>query len=123
MKKFVSLAGIVILTACSADGSPPQPPPSGGTATYRVEFSGSLKAGASFSATYATSTGQVEQFATALPASKEFTAGSSTYVLAAGDVIGGGTVTVKAYKNSVLCEEKTLNISANGRITAACNGQ
>jgi hypothetical protein len=122
MKKLILMAGMAMLTACSTGGTTP-PPPSGGTATYRIEFSGSLNAGASFSATYATATGQIEQFAQSLPASKEFTASASVYVLAAGDVIGGGTVTVKAFKNSVLCEEKTLAISANGRVTAACNAQ
>lgn len=115
MRNVFLLAGTVLLMACGGPGG------GGGTVTYRVEFAGSLNQGASFTGSYATQTGQAELFATALPASKEFLAGASDYVLASGSVSGGGTVTAKAFKNGVLCEEKTLAITNIGSITAACN--
>jgi hypothetical protein len=115
MKHVILLVGIALFAACSAGGG------TGGTATYRVEFTGSLNAGANFQGTYATQSGQTEVFANALPANKEFTAGASEYVLANGQVGGGGTITVRVLKNAVLCEEKTLNITASGFVSAACN--
>jgi hypothetical protein len=124
VKKILSMAFVAALAACNAGGTtppPPAPPPVGGTATYRAELSGTLNAGATFAAAYATVSGQAEQFSTTLPASKEFAAGASDYVLVQGTVSGGGTITVKAFKNNVLCEEKTLAISATGLVGAACN--
>ncbi|NJK43066.1 MAG: hypothetical protein HC933_01305 [Pleurocapsa sp. SU_196_0] len=115
MKHLGILAAMVALAACTQGSG-------GGTATYRVEFSGSLNQNSSFSGVYATQSGQGEVFATTLPASKEFTAGASDYVLADGTVVGnGGTITVKAFKNNALCEEKTLAITATGKVSAACN--
>lgn len=118
MNKWMLLAGIALLASCNGGGTNP---PTGGTATYRIEITGSLNAGAPFQATYATSTGQAEVFSKALPATKEITAGASVYVLADGTVAGGGTITVKAFKNNALCEEKTLAITDVGVVQAACN--
>ena len=115
MRNIILLAGTAVLMACGGPGG------GGGTATYRVEFSGSLNQGASIRASYATQSGQGEVFSTTLPASKEFSAGGNEYVVASGTVVGGGNLTVKAFKNGVLCEEKTLSVTDAGSLSVACN--
>ena len=119
MKKYALLAGMVVLSACGNGGG------GGGggcgNAEYRIEFSGSLNAGASFQGIYTTSGGQTELFASALPANKTITAKANEFVLADGSVMGGGTLKVKVFKNNTLCEEKTLTITSTGSLSAACN--
>ena len=116
MKRWILLSSIVVLTACGGGG------PVSGTATYRIEFSGSLNTGSSFQGAYATGSGQAEVFASSLPASKEISAGAGVYVAGQGTLVGsGGNLTVRVFKNNVLCEEKTQNITASGVLLAACN--
>ena len=117
MKKYARLAGMVVLSACGNGGGGG----GGGNAEYRIEFSGSLNAGASFQGIYSTSGGQTELFASALPANKTITAKANEFVLADGSVMGGGTLKVKVFKNNTLCEEKTLTITSTGSLSAACN--
>ena len=118
MKKYALLAGMVVLSACGNGGGGGG---GGGNAEYRIEFSGSLNTGASFLGTYGTSGGQTEVFADTLPASKTITAKANEFVLADGRVIGGGTLKAKVFKNNILCEEKTVNITASGNVAVACN--
>lgn len=110
MRQILLLTGTAVLMACG-----------GGTATYRVELSGSLNQGAQFQGAYSIQSGQLEVFATALPASKAFSAGANEYVFASGTVAGGGTITARVFKGFVLCEEKTLNILTTGSVSVACN--
>jgi hypothetical protein len=113
MKYGLLLVGFVALAACNAGGGT-------GPATYRVEFSGSVNQGGFFQGAYASRSGG-EIFANALPASKEFTATTGEYVAGDGKLGGGGTLTAKIFKNNVLCEEKTLNITDVGGVVVACN--
>ena len=117
MKKYSLLVGMMGLTACGGGGGGG----GGGTASYKIEFLGTLNTGASFSGVYVLGSGQGEAFADALPASKTVTAGANEYVYASATVSGGGNITVKVFKGSTLCEEKTVNVVATGIVAAACN--
>jgi hypothetical protein len=117
------ITGLLVLSSCGNSGGTGGNGGGGGsTATYRVEFSGSINAGSSFQGGYGTSSGQTEIFAKTLPASKEFSAGANVFVLGDASVVGsGGNVTVKVFKNNVLCEEKSLVVTASGQVSASCN--